>query len=79
MNLQIGARFRALAHWWGQFRGFRETHEIWRVYRLWGLKTDRVFCSCGEEFTRAPSGAVFATTTAQLIEMIKQRKGVFRG
>lgn len=56
MGLQLRARAKAVAH---LFRNFGEIkhHQVWRVYRWLGLDTQRIFCSCGLEFTQQPAGS----------------------
>lgn len=68
MSLQVrarlGANLHALAH---LFNGFTD-HRIWRIYRWWGLDTQRVFCECGAEFTKPPKDA---PTVQAYLEEIK--------
>lgn len=48
LRLMIRARAKAAAHIWFGFRP--GDHQIWRIYRFWGLETLQVFCCCGKRF-----------------------------
>jgi hypothetical protein len=74
MSLQMIARAKATAHLWRRFNLFRGGHDIWRVFRWWGWDTQRVFCSCGKEFTTPPAGA---PTIAQLLDKVAQRRAEY--
>lgn len=74
MSLQLIARWKATVHIWTDWRLFRGGHDIWRVYRWWGWKTERVFCSCGKEFTRRPPGS---PSVKELLDQVAKRRAEY--
>lgn len=73
MAIQVRARLGANLHLLAHLFNRPTDHAIWRLYSWWGLKTYRVFCECGAEFTKPPPGA---QSVASLIEYMKELRAL---